>query len=66
MSGEGYYTTKELQERFRVDGRTLRRWRKRRKNSLPSYRFGRDYRYRVADVERWEEGLRVLVGGTDK
>ena len=65
MSQPGYYTTKELQERFRVDGRTLRRWRKRRKNSLPSYRFGRDYRYKAVDVERWEEGLRVLVVGEE-
>lgn len=57
-----YYTTKELVERFRVSVKTLRRWRKRKKNPLPASRFGRDYRYKVTDVERWEDGLRVLAG----
>lgn len=60
-----YYTTEELKKRFNVSDKTLRRWRKRRKNPLPASRFGRPYRYKVADVERWEEGLRVLIGGED-
>jgi excisionase family DNA binding protein len=61
MSMQAYYTTKEMTERFRVETKTLRRWRKRKRNPLPAFRFGRDYRYGVADVDRWEEGLRVLV-----
>jgi len=36
MAAEGYYSTKDLCDRFRVSSRTLERWRLREENPFPA------------------------------
>ena len=56
-----YLTTEELHERTGIPVETLRTWRK-LKRELPFERFGRRIKYRIADVEAWEQSGRVPVG----
>jgi excisionase family DNA binding protein len=60
MAEREFLTTRELAERWGLHVKTVRRFRLRNKKPLPSYRFGREYRFRVAHIEAWEEGMRVL------
>lgn len=63
MAEREFLTTRELADRWGLHVKTVRRWRRRKKKPLPSYRFGREYRFRQAHIEAWEEGMRVLNEG---
>ncbi|HIM21305.1 MAG TPA: hypothetical protein EYM28_11980 [Rhodospirillales bacterium] len=55
---QGYWSTKDLCERFRCCSRTLHRWQKRDNNPFPRPRFahcGSSNLWAVDDVIAWEE-----------
>lgn len=58
MAAVKHLTTEELAERLGIEPRTADDWRVDGRG--PKFiRFGRTVRYRVADVEAWEESLLV-------
>ena len=58
---ERHLTPEDLAERLGVPVRTVYAWRQRRKGPQ-GIRVGRYVRYRLADVEAWEEQLRDAEG----
>lgn len=61
MSDSPWITREELAERLRVSPSTLAGWAVKKKG--PRFaRFGRHIRYRLSDVEAWEESLLAEAG----
>ena len=48
-----FYTVEQIARDKQVSEDTVRSWLKRKKNRLPSYRVGREFRVRVQDFEEW-------------
>ena len=54
---KGYWSTKDLCERYRCCGRTIARWTKRKNNPFPKPRIvqnGASNLWAIDDVEQWE------------
>ncbi|HEU5380260.1 MAG TPA: helix-turn-helix domain-containing protein [Ktedonobacteraceae bacterium] len=48
-----FYKVEQIAQIMQVTEETVRVWLKRKKNPLPYYRVGREYRIRVSDFEAW-------------
>jgi len=48
-----FYKVEKIAEIMQVTDETVRAWFKRKKNPLPYYRVGREYRILVTDFEAW-------------
>lgn len=55
---KGYWSTKDLKERYRCSSRTIFRWMKRDSNPFPQPRLkssGSHNLWAIDDVEQWED-----------
>ena len=48
-----FYTVEQIARDMQVSEDTVRSWLKRKKNPLPSYRVGREFRIKIADYQKW-------------
>lgn len=48
-----FYTVEQIAKDMQVSEDTVRSWLKRKKDRLPSYRVGREFRIKVVDFEEW-------------
>ena len=58
-----FYTVEQIARDMQVSEDTVRSWLKRKKNRLPSYRVGREFRIRVEDYERFLQEQRYNEEG---
>ncbi len=50
-----YYTVEEVAEILRVSIDTVRNYINRKKNKLPAYKLGKEYRIAKVDFDKWME-----------
>jgi len=48
-----FYTVEQIAKMMQVSEDTVRNWLKRKKNRLPSYRVGREFRIQVQEFNAW-------------
>lgn len=48
-----FYTVEQIAQMMQVTEETVRVWLKRKKNPLPYYRVGREYRISISDFDKW-------------
>ena len=51
-----YLTVEEVAELMQVSVETVRGYINRKKNRLPAFKVGREWRVRKADLDKWVEG----------
>ena len=55
-----YLTVEEVAELLQVSVETVRGYNNRKKNKLPAFKVGREWRVRKVDLDRWvEENMNV-------
>ena len=57
-----YYTVEEVAAILRISVETVRSYINRKKNKLPAYRLGREYRIDKEDFEKWMKERKNIQG----
>jgi len=58
-----YLTVEEVAELLQVSVETVRGYINRKKNKLPAFKMGREWRVRKIDLDRWvEENMNIREG----